>query len=96
MLDTYHHRGVVPLFVRVRSIGIDAVVDDLKGCHANGLHGAEVGIPEPSSLSKETTDYHVNQIIKARQRNLDKILTMVYTPKVPAWQMAGVNTLLDG
>ena len=55
----------------MRGIRIDAVVDDLKGCHADGLHGAEVGVPEPASLSKETTDHHDNQIIKARQRSLD-------------------------
>ena len=54
--ETYHHGRVVPLFVRVRRIRIDAVVDDLKGRHANGPHRAEVGVPEPTSLRTEAED----------------------------------------
>lgn len=47
---TYHHRWVVPLLVGACGIRVDAVVDDLERRQADGLHGAEVGLPEPTGL----------------------------------------------
>lgn len=53
---TYHHRWIVPLLVSACGIWVDAVIDDLERCQANGLHGAKVGLPEPACLWTDGTD----------------------------------------
>lgn len=56
---TYHHRRIVPLLVGACSIRIDAVIDDLERCQADSLHGTEVGLPEPTSLWTNRSDFFI-------------------------------------
>ncbi len=69
---TYNYRRIVPLFVGTSCIGVDAIVNDLESGHANSLHGAEVGFPEPTGLGNNK--WHGIQIFVVRaekQRQTD-------------------------
>lgn len=47
---TYNHRRIVPFFIGMSCIWVNAIIYDLESRHANGLQGAEVGFPKPAGL----------------------------------------------
>lgn len=53
---TYNYRRIVPLFIGTSCIWVDAIVNDLESRHADSLHGAEVGFPEPAGLGNNKWD----------------------------------------
>lgn len=54
---TYHNGWIIPLFISMSSVRVNAVIDDLQSGQTNSFHGAEVGLPEPSSLKQKIKSY---------------------------------------